>query len=90
MIIAVEFPDEFAKQLRLDELNGGHRLLEAFLLQRYAKAELTAGQVSAVLGLSFCETEQFLHANGAPGLTAEEDLEGVRNLERSLAQKSDS
>jgi hypothetical protein len=38
------------------------------------------------LGLSFHETEQFLHDHNAPGLTPEQNLEGVRNLERLLSR----
>jgi Uncharacterised protein family (UPF0175) len=86
MVISVEIPDQFAKQFHLDEAAHSRALLEAFLLQRYAEAELTAGQVGEVLGLSFQETEQFLHDHNAPGLTLEENLEGVRNLERLLSR----
>jgi hypothetical protein len=86
MIVTVEVPDRFAKQFRLDEGSRSHELLEAFLLQQYAEGELTAGQVGEVLGLSFHETEQFLHDHNAPGLTPEQNLEGVRNLERLLSR----
>jgi hypothetical protein len=86
MVISVDIPDQFAKQFHLDEAEHSRALLEAFLLQRYAEAELTAGQVGEVLGLSFQETEQFLHDHNAPGLTPEENLEGVRNLERLLSR----
>jgi hypothetical protein len=86
MIVSIEIPDQFAKQFRLDEGSRSRALLEAFLLQRYAEGELTAGQVGEVLGLSFHETEQFLHDHNAPGLTPEQNLEGVRNLERLLSR----
>jgi hypothetical protein len=86
MVISVEIPDQFAKQFHLDEAAHSRALLEAFLLQRYAEAELSAGQVGEVLGLSFQETEQFLHDHNAPGLTPEEHLEGVRHLERLLSR----
>jgi hypothetical protein len=84
--VTVEIPDHFAKQFHLDEASHSRVLLEAFLLQRYGEGELTAGQVGEVLGFSFSETEQFLHDHGAPGLTAEENLEGVQNLERLLSR----
>lgn len=64
MIILVEVPDHFARQHHLDGPTGGRKLFEAFLLQRYAKAELSADQIGEVLGLSFYETEQFLRAHG--------------------------
>ena len=86
MIVSVEIPDQFAKQYHLDEASRARALLEAFLLQRYAEGELTAGQVGEVLGLSFHDTEQFLHDHNAPGLTPEQNLEGVRNLERFFAR----
>ena len=86
MVISVEIPDQFAMQFHLDEAPHSRALLEAFLLQRYVEAELTAGQVGEVLGLSFQETEQFLHDHHAPGLPPEENLEGVRNLERLLSR----
>ena len=86
MIVSVEIPDNFAKEFHLDEASHSRALLEAFLLQRYAEGELTAGQVGEVLGLSFHETEQFLHDHHAPGLTPEQNLEGVRNLERLLSR----
>jgi hypothetical protein len=86
MVISVEIPDQFGNQFRLDEAAHSRALLEAFLLQRYAEAELTAGQVGEVLGLSFQETEQFLHDHNAPGLTPEENLEGLMNLERLLSR----
>ena len=86
MVIPVEVPDQFARQFHLDEAPNSRALLEAFLLHRYAGAELTGRQVGEVLGLSFQETEQFLYDNGAPGLTPEENLEGVRNLELLLAE----
>lgn len=85
MIVSVQVPDQFAKQFHLDDESHSRKLLEAFLLQRYAESELTAGQVGEVLGLSFHETEQFLHDHNAPGLTPEQNLAGVRNLERLLA-----
>lgn len=86
MIISVEIPEQFAKRYQLDSAAHSRDLLEAFVLQRYALAELTAGQVGDALGLSFQETQQFLRDHNAPGLTPEENLEGVRNLERLLSR----
>ena len=86
MTVSVEIPDDFARQFHLDDASRARELLEAFLLQRYAEGELTGGQVGEVLGLSFQETEQFLHGHKAPGLTSEQNLEGVRNLERLLSR----
>ena len=85
MIVSIEVPDQFGKQFHLDEPPHARALLEAFLLQQYAQGELTAGQVGEVLGLSFHETEEFLHDHNAPGLTLEQHLQGVKNLERLLS-----
>ncbi len=85
MMVTVEIPDQFAKQYRLDETSHSRALLEAFLLQHYAEGELTSGQVGEVLGLSFHDTEQFLRDHNAPGLTPEQNLEGVGNLERLIS-----
>ncbi|MGB8169003.1 MAG: UPF0175 family protein [Chthoniobacteraceae bacterium] len=86
MIVSVEIPDQFARQFHLDDASHSRALLEAFLLQRYAEGDLTTGQVGEVLGLSFHQTEQFLHDHNAPGLTPEQSLQGVRNLERLLSR----
>jgi hypothetical protein len=86
MTVSVEIPDDFARRYHLNEASRAQELLEAFLLQRYVEGELTAGQIGEVLGLSFQETEQFLHDHKAPGLTPEQNLEGVKNLERLLSR----
>ncbi len=80
MIVTVDVPDQFARQFHLDEAPRSRDLLQAFVLQRYAEGQLSAGQVGEVLGLSFQQTEQFLHDNHAPGLGSEEHLQGLENL----------
>ena len=85
MIVSVEIPDQFAKQFHLDEEAHSRQLLEAFVLQRFAEGELTTGQVGAALGLSFHQTEQFLHDHGAPpNITPEEHLKQLANLDRMI------
>jgi predicted HTH domain antitoxin len=85
MIVPVEIPDLFAKQFRLDEADRSRELFEAFVLQRFAEGELTTSQVGAALGLSFSETEQFLHDHGAPpNLGPEEHVDGLKNLKELL------
>ena len=86
MIVTVEVPDQFAKQFHLDEPPRSRKLLEAFVLQRYAAGELSAGQVGQVLGLSFQETEQYLHEHRALGLSSDEHLQGLKNLERLCSE----
>jgi hypothetical protein len=68
MNVTVSVPDYFAMQFRLDAPVRTRQLLMGFLRDCYAGGELTAGEVAKVLGLSFHETEEFLHAHSAPGL----------------------
>jgi hypothetical protein len=87
--VTVEIPDQFARQAHLDsgEAEASRALLEAFVLQRFAEGHLSPGQVGAALGLSFAETEQFLHDHNAPpNLGPEEHLQGLRNLESVLSK----
>ena len=87
MIVTVQVPDQFAKQFHLDEDAQSRQLLEAFVLQRFAEGELTSGQVGEALGLSFHQTEQFLHDHHAPPhVTAEEHRVDLRNLEQILGR----
>jgi hypothetical protein len=87
MTVTVQIPDQFAKQFHLDEEAQSRRLLEAFVLQRFAEGELTGGQAGEALGLSFHQTQQFLKAHHAPpDVTAEEHLVDLANLDRILNQ----
>jgi hypothetical protein len=85
MIVSVEIPDQLAKQFHLDEAARSRHLLESFVLQRFAEGELTTVQVSAALGLSFHETEQYLKDHGAPpNITPEELRMDVADLDRMI------
>ena len=87
MIVTVHVPDQFARQFHLDEAAQSRQLLEAFVLQRFAEGELTSGQVGEVLGLSFHQTEQFLHDHHAPPhVSVEEHREDLANLDKILGQ----
>lgn len=84
MIISVEVPDPIARQMRLDDAQGGRRALEMFAIEGYRSGQLSRGQVSELLALSLWETESFLkqHHCGL-GLTFEEyerDLERAREF----------
>lgn len=84
MILSVELPDSFARQLHLDGAQGQRRALEIFALDGYRSGELSQGQVGELLGLGFHETEEFLKIHNAPpGLGPDEHLRGLRNLERA-------
>ena len=87
MIVSLELPDAFAKQLHLDGAEGHRRALEILVLEGYRCGELSQGQVGELLGIGFHETEEFLQAHHAPpGLGPEEHVRGLRNLERALAK----
>ncbi len=87
MIVTVQVPDQFAERYQLHESAHARELLEAFVLQRYAGGELTAGQVGEALGMSFHQTEKFLHDHDAPAqVTPEEHCADLANLDRILGR----
>ena len=65
MVISLEMPDAIAKQLHLDGPQSNRRALEMFALEGYRSNELSRGQVSELLGMSFEETERFLKEHHA-------------------------
>jgi len=86
MTFSVVVPDSFTKQLHLDGPQPDRRALEVFALEGYRAGELSRGQVSELLGLSFQDTEEFLKARHASiGLTLEEFHDDAASLERLLA-----
>jgi predicted HTH domain antitoxin len=87
MILSVELPDPIARQLHLDGLHGGRRVLEMFALEGYRAGELSRGQVSELLGLEFNETERFLKEHKAfIPLTMEEFERSSQGLEELLSR----
>lgn len=87
MIVSVEMPDSFARQMHLDGANGGRRALELLALEGYRSGELSRRQVGELLGLGFPDTECFLkdhHANIE--MTVDEFRSGSDALEKLLAQ----
>lgn len=87
MIVSMEMPDSFARQLHLDGEQGNRRALELCALQGYQSGDLTRGKVGELLGLSFYETEEFLKNNGAEiKLTLEEFQRNADAVERLISQ----
>lgn len=87
MILSVELPDAFARQMHLDGAEGPCRALEKLALAGYRAGELSQGQVGELLHMSFHKTEEFLKTHNAPsGLGPAEHLRGLRNLERTTAK----
>ncbi len=87
MTVTVQIPDRFARLFHSDEAAHSHQLLEAFVLQRFAAGELTNGEVGEALGLSFHQTEQFLHDHHAsPDVNPEEHLRQMTDLDQMISE----
>jgi predicted HTH domain antitoxin len=63
--IAVDVPEDIAKQLESAWRDVSRGTLEALALEGYRDGTLSREQVGRVLGLSFSETEAFLKARQA-------------------------
>ena len=87
MTLTIDIPDKYAHHLELDGPESSRRGLEMMALEGYREEQLSRGQVGEMLGLSFHETEAFLHQHGAFILTpVEEYRESAEALERLLAK----
>jgi predicted HTH domain antitoxin len=87
MILSVELPDAFARQLHLDGAEGPRRALEKFALEGYRAGELSRGQVSELLDMEFNETERFLKEHGCGlGMSFEEYEQDSKRLREFLAR----
>ena len=64
MNLSIELPDPIARQLHLDGEHGQQRALTMFALEGYRAGDLSRGQVSELLGMSFHDTEAFLKEHG--------------------------
>jgi predicted HTH domain antitoxin len=60
MNVAIELPEDIARQLRSCWGDMPRRALEAIALEGYRSGALSRGQVGRLLGLNFWETEAFL------------------------------
>ena len=81
--IAVELPEDIAKQLESAWRDVSRGTLEAVALEGYRDGTLTRDQVGRLLGLSFWDTEAFLKERQAYLAYNEEDLEqDRRDLDR--------
>ncbi len=87
MLLTLDVPDSIAEQLHLRGPNPERRALELLALHGYTRQELSCGQVGELLGLTFYETEEFLHANGALlPVTADEVYQQAKVLEKLTAR----
>ncbi len=60
MNVAIELPDDIARQLETVWQDVPRRALEAIAVEGYRSGALTRGQVQRMLNLSWWETETFL------------------------------
>ncbi|MCB1094693.1 MAG: UPF0175 family protein [Verrucomicrobiae bacterium] len=61
MNVTIEIPDRIAAALSSKGADVPRRVLEMLAVDGYRNGELSRGQVSEMLALSFYETEAFLH-----------------------------
>lgn len=87
MNIAVELPDDIARQLETAWPDIPRCVLEAVTVEDYRSSVLTHSQVQRLLNLSWWETETFLKEQQAYLHYDEADLEQDRaTLERVLSK----
>jgi predicted HTH domain antitoxin len=87
MIVTVEIPDALARQMHLDGPQAHRTALERLAVDGYRTGELSRGQVSELLDLSFSETEALLKENGCGlGMTFEEYEQSSTRLREFLAR----
>jgi predicted HTH domain antitoxin len=75
MTVTVEIPDAVAREMHLSATEAQRRTLASLVVDGYRKGELSRGQVSELLDLSFSETADLLKEHGCgigSGTTFEE------------------
>lgn len=87
MNVAVELPDDIAKQLETAWQDIPRRVLEAVTVEGHRSGALTRGQLQRLLNLSWWETEVFLKKRQAYLHYNKADLEQDRAaLDRALSK----
>jgi predicted HTH domain antitoxin len=64
MTVTVEIPDAVTRELDLSTAEMQRRALVGLVVEGYRRHELSRGQVSEILDLSFSETAELLAAHG--------------------------
>jgi predicted HTH domain antitoxin len=64
MTVTVEIPDAVARQVHLSAAEVQHHALVGVVVEGYRRHELSRGQVSELLDLSFSETAELLAEHG--------------------------
>jgi len=87
MHVAIDLPEEIARQLTAAWGDMPHKTLEAVAVEGYRTGVLTRGQIGSLLGLSFWETEAFLKERQAYLPYGQSDLDQDRaDLDRALSR----
>ncbi len=87
MNVAIELPEDIARQLESAWHDMPRRTLEAVAVEGYRSGALTRGQVGRLLGLSLWETEAFLKERQAYLPYDRSDLEQDRRaLDHTLSE----
>ncbi len=87
MNVAVELPEDIARQLQAAWHDMPRRALEAIAVEGYRSGALTRNEVGRLLRLSLWETEAFLKERRAYLPYNEADLEQDRRaLDRALSE----
>ncbi len=87
MNVAIELPEDIARQLASAWHDMPRRTLEAVAVEGYRSGALTRGQVGRLLSLSLWETEAFLKERQAYLPYDQADLErDRRSLDQALSE----
>lgn len=87
MTVTLEVPDSIVRQLGKNEQEVGRAIMECAALQGYRQETLSRGQVRELLGLSWHETEVFLHTHNAELHYDLADLENDRRAMDTLGKQ---
>ena len=83
--LVVTIPDRLAEEWGRETLP--RTILEAVAIEGYRQARLTQGEVGALLGLNFAQTEAFLRERGVSLHYDLEDFEADRQANQKLLSR---
>lgn len=87
MHVAIDLPEEIARQLTAAWGDMPRKTLEAVAVEGYRTGLLTRGQIGNLLGLSFWESESFLKERQAYLPYGQSDLDQDRaDLDQALSR----
>jgi predicted HTH domain antitoxin len=83
--VVITIPDHLADEWGRERLS--RTILEAVAIEGYRQERLSQGEVGALLGLSFSQTEAFLQERGIPLHYDSEDFEADRDANQKLLSR---